>query len=172
MNKIQKGHTVKSLQNIFNQSEIVILFHNNGVNVPALRQLRKEVKQVQGGCLVTKNSLAHIALKDSMYQKISHLFKGPSVLAYSFSDVISVSKVITNFIKRNQKAQLVGAGMKDSILNIKEIEALASLPSLNELKAKLLSVINAPAVKLMRTLQTPAEQLLRLMILRFKDQDS
>ncbi|CAL7963790.1 50S ribosomal protein L10 [Alphaproteobacteria bacterium] len=168
MDRAKKHKVADELKAVFQKSEIVILCHNNGVNVSRFRALRKAIKQANGGCSVLKNSLARIAVRDSVYERVSTLLKGPTVLIHSSGDVVSVSKAVVAAFKDNAKFSLIGAAIKENSLSVKEVEYLASLPTLNELRGQLVGIMNAPAIKLMRVLKAPAEQLARLLYLHSK----
>jgi len=162
MNRIEKKEVIESLNDIFQSSAIVVIVHNLGVNVASFRELRRSLKAVGSSCLVTKNTLAKIALQNTDYSHIASKFSGPTAIAYSKDDVVGLSKVINDFCK-DQKMEVVGGGMSSEDISAAKLKTLASLPSLDQLRGKLVALIATPATRIARILNTPGEQVARLL---------
>ena len=162
MNRAEKTDTVSSLNALFNEVEVVVVTRNLGLTVAQSTDLRGKMRNVDASYKVAKNSLAKIALKDTRYEQISHLLTGPVALATS-TDPVAAAKIAVEFAKTNDKLEIVGGAMGDTLLDVNGVKALASLPSLDELRAKLIGLVNAPATKLVQIVQAPAGQLARVL---------
>jgi large subunit ribosomal protein L10 len=136
--------------------------HNTGLTVAEITDLRRRVREVGGSVKVAKNRLARLALKDTPPEGISDLFKGPTIIAYA-DDPVSVPKVTVNFAKDNDKLVVLGGSMGDVTLDVDGVKSLASLPSLDELRGKLVGLLQAPAGKVVRVLAAPPGQLARVI---------
>ena len=120
------------------------------------------MRDAGAGYKVAKNKLARIALEGTPYTGISDMLVGPTALATS-SDPVDAAKAAVDFAKTNEKLEIVGGAMGDTILDANGIKQLATLPSLDELRAKIIGLINAPATKVVQIVQAPAAQLARVM---------
>ncbi len=162
MNRLQKIQTVERLRQVFSSASIVITVHNLGVNFASFRGLRREIKNSHGQCYITKNTLAKLALLGSSYEHIIPMFNGPTAIITNDKDVVSVSKIITKFCK-DQKMEILGGAMHLKGISPDDISTLASLPSIDELRGKLVGLVLAPATKLVRMLNTPGERIARVI---------
>lgn len=162
MNREQKIRTVEKLHANFSTASIMILVHNLGVDFTSFRNLRREVNKAEGQCYVTKNTLAKLALSNTPYEHIIDMFNGPTAVILSDKDVVGVTKVIQKFCK-DQKMELLGGAMSTNRLSAAEVSTLASLPSIDELRGKLVGLVLAPATKLVRLLNTPGERVARVL---------
>lgn len=162
MNREQKKKVAKDFNLIFQTCEVVILLKNKGVNTSDGNELRRLVKRVSGKYVVTKNKLAKIAIKGTEFEHLSDMFLGPIAIAYS-NDLVSISKILVEFCEKNEKLELLGGSIKDNKILAKDIKAYAKLPSLDELRAKLIGLINAPASQLARILKEPASKVARVI---------
>lgn len=142
-------------------AEILIIAHYKGLTVAQMTDLRAQVRKAGAGFKVTKNLLTKRALAGTQYEKLSDLFKGPTAVAYA-TDPVAAAKVISEFSKKNDKLQLVGGAFGETMLDKAAIQKLASLPSLNELRGKIIGLLQAPATKVAGVLQAPAGQLARV----------
>ena len=140
---------------------ILLIAHYKGLTVAEISDLRIKVRAAGAGFKVTKNLLAKRALAGTNYEKISHLFKGPTAVAYA-TDPVSAAKALHEFAKKNEKLVLVGGAFGDTVLDKAGIKQLATLPSLDELRAKILAMLNTPATRIAGVLQAPAGQLARV----------
>ena len=162
MDRAAKADLVTTMHQVFKDTGLVVVAHNNGMVAAQSADFRKKVKEAGGTVKVVKNNLAKLALKDTEFAGLISLFKGPTVLAYS-KDPIAAAKAAQAYAKTNDKLVIVGGAMGTTILDAKGVKALADLPSLNELRAKLAGLLNAPATKLVRTIKEPGAQLARVI---------
>jgi large subunit ribosomal protein L10 len=161
MNRSEKTDAVAALSATFNSSAVVVVTRNLGLTVAQSTDLRLKMRDAGAGYKVAKNSLAKIALKDTQYATISDLLTGPVALATS-TDPVAAAKVAVEFAKTNPKLEIVGGAMGDTVLDVDGVKALASLPSLDELRAKLIGLIQAPATKIAQVVVAPASKLARV----------
>ena len=161
MDRNQKSEVVTTLDHIFSTIGVVVVTRNLGMTVAQSTVLRQKMRDAGASFKVTKNSLAKIALKDTQYEPLSDLLTGPVALATS-TDPVAAAKVAIDFAKTNDKLEIVGGAMGGTLLDAEGIKALASMPSLDELRAKIVGLIQAPATKLATVIQTPASQLARV----------
>lgn len=163
MNKrTEKAEVVKHLKEIMSASSIVIVSHNKGVNVSQANELRRSMRAANGNYLVAKNTLTRIAAQDTKFSSILSMVSGPVSLAYS-EDPVSVAKALHTFCSSTDKLQICGAVMDNKLLSAEDVGELASLPSLDELRAKIISLLSAPSSQLVRLTQAPAGQLARVV---------
>lgn len=162
VDRAQKEEMVSTLNTVFSESGAIVIAHYSGLTVAEMTDLRSQMKEAGGQVKVAKNRLAKIALQGTEADGISDLFAGPTVMAYS-SDPIAAPKVAVKFAKGNEKLVILGGAMGSTILDPDGVKALASLPSLDELRGKLVGLIQAPATKVAGVLQAPAGQLARVI---------
>lgn len=158
MTRARKQEEIESLKNTLQNCEIVVLTQNTGLDAKGITDLRIEMRKNDVGFKVVKNTLAKIASKGTSTEKIADLFTGPVGMATS-QDPVAAAKVACNFAKKNEKLVIIGGVYGDMILSADAIKQLASLPSLDELRSKIIGLIQAPATKLAVVLQTPARNL-------------
>ena len=161
MDRSQKADLVAELKNVFTETSVVVITRNLGLSVAQSTDLRLKMRDAGAQFKVAKNRLALIALDGSRYQPIGDLLKGPTALATS-TDPVAAAKVAVDFAKTNDKFEIVGGAMGDTVLDVDGIKALAALPSLDELRAKIVGLIQAPASKIARTVNEPGAQLARV----------
>ena len=152
---------VSTLNQVFSSTSVVVVAHYSGLTVAQMTALRGRMKDAGASLKVAKNRLVKIALKGTNAEHISDLFQGPTVIAYS-DDPVAAPKVAADFAKTNDKFVVLGGAMGATNLDAKGVEALATLPSLDELRAKLVGMINTPATRIAGVLQAPAGQLARV----------
>ena len=157
MDKLSKQNIVENLKESFENSKGVIVTHYIGLNSSDLTELRSEVKGVGAKFCVTKNSLAKIASKSTDFESLNDYFTGPTALIFS-SDPLAGIKVVKKFSDKNEKLKFVTASLDKKIIEFKEFETLAKLPSLEELRAKILGYITAPHQQLINVLNSPAKE--------------
>jgi large subunit ribosomal protein L10 len=153
---------VSALNQVFSSTGVVVVAHYSGLSVAQMTALRGRMRGAGASLKVAKNRLVKIALKGTDAEHISDLFKGPTVIAYS-DDPVAAPKVAAEFAKTNEKFVLLGGAMGRTSLDAKGVQALASLPSLDELRAKLVGMIQTPATRIAGVLQAPAGQLARVI---------
>jgi len=156
-----KSELVSTLNDVFANTNVVVVAHYAGLTVADMQNLRAQMKQAGATVKVAKNRLAKIALEGTDVASISGLLKGPTLIAYS-SDPVAAPKVAVNFAKANEKLVILGGAMGATTLNVDGVKALAVLPSLDELRAKLVGLIQAPATKIAQVVNAPATKLARV----------
>jgi len=152
---------VSGLNDVFSNAGVVVVAHYSGLTVADMTTLRSRMKAAGGSLKVAKNRLVKLALKGTDAEHISGLFQGPTVIAYS-SDPVAAPKVASDFAKTNDKLVILGGAFGKTNLDAGGIEALAKLPSLDELRARIVGMINTPATRIAGVLQAPAAQLARV----------
>lgn len=161
MDRAQKEALVAELSEVFDNTNTVVVAHYSGLTAAEMNDLRVKVAEAGAGFRVTKNRLTKLALDGKEISFLQDLFSGPTAIAYS-DDVIAASKVVSEFAKDNEKLVILGGSMGSTQLDEAGVKALASMPSLDELRGKIVGVLQAPAAKLARTTQAPAGQLARV----------
>jgi large subunit ribosomal protein L10 len=159
--RAEKQEFIGVLQEVFKASGVVVVAHYSGLTVAQMQNLRKQAKAAGATVKVAKNRLAKIALDGTDVASIAPLMKGPTLIAYS-SDPVAAPKVAVDFAKANDKFVILGGAMGKTSLNQDGVKALASLPSLDELRAKLIGLIQAPATKVAQVVNAPAAKLARV----------
>ena len=161
MDRAQKEELVTSLTEVFNNTSVVVVAHYSGLTVAQLQTLRRQMKANGATVKVAKNRLAKIALEGSDVAHVGSLLKGPTIIAYS-SDPVAAPKVAVDFAKANDKFVILGGAFGATALNVDGVKALATMPSLDELRAKLVGLIQAPATKIAQLSTAPAAKLARV----------
>ena len=161
MDRTQKQELVASLHETFDNAEMVVVTHNLGLTVGEMEDLRVQLREAGAQFKVTKNRLTRLALKDTKFEGIADLFSGPTGIAYS-TDPVAAAKVAVKFAKTNDNLEVVGGALGAEALGVDAVKALAILPSLDELRGKLVGLLQAPATKVAGVLQAPAAQLARV----------
>lgn len=162
MNRNEKKSTVAALREEFNNANTVVLFHYRGLTVDELTTLRNNMRELGASVKVSKNKLSKIAVKETQYESLSDLFKGPTAIAFS-SDPVAAAKGVVEFAKKNENLTIIGGAANDDVMSEDKIRALASMPSLDELRAKLISMINTPATRIAGVLAAPGAQIARVL---------
>jgi len=171
MDRSQKADLVDQLKQVFSETSVVVVTRNHGLSVDQSTDLRNKMRDAGAQFKVAKNRLALIALEGSRYKPIGDLLKGPTALATS-TDPVAAAKIAVEFAKTNDKLEIVGGAMGDTVLDVNGIKALAELPSLDELRAMLVGTLNAPATKLVRTLAEPGASFARVLQARVDQQQA
>ena len=161
MDRSQKAESVAFLTEVFNEAGAVVVTRNLGLTVAQSTALRIKVREAGASFKVAKNSLAKIAAKGTAYEGMTDLFTGPTGIAAS-ADPVAAAKVVVEFAKTNDKLEIVGGAMGSVVLNADGIKALATMPSLDEMRAKLIGLIQAPATKIAQLSTVPAAKLVRV----------
>jgi large subunit ribosomal protein L10 len=162
VDRAAKQESITTLNDVFKASSVVVVAHYAGLTVAQMQNLRSQARQAGASVKVAKNRLAKIALEGTDVASIATLLKGPTVIAYS-GDPIAAPKVTSDFAKANEKFVILGGAMGKTALNPDGVKALASLPSLDELRAKLVGLIVAPATKVAQVVNAPAAKLARVV---------
>lgn len=161
MDKAEKKELVSALNGIFSSAGVVVVAHYSGLTVAQMQDLRKQMAQAGANVKVAKNRLAKIALEGTEVASLGSLLKGPTLLAFS-SDPVAAAKVAVNFSKSNDKLVILGGAMGPTSLNANGVKALATMPSLDELRAKIVGLVQAPATKVAQLVNAPAGKLARV----------
>jgi large subunit ribosomal protein L10 len=162
MDRSQKADAVAELNRTFNEVGVVVVTRNLGMTVKQSTDLRNKMRAAGATYKVSKNKLAKIATQGTDYAVLADLLTGPTALSTSV-DPVAAAKVVSDFAKTNDKIEIVGGAMGNVLLDAAGVQALASLPSLDELRGKLVGLIAAPATKLATITQAPAAQIARVL---------
>jgi large subunit ribosomal protein L10 len=162
VDRAEKSQLVDTLATVFQDTGVIVVAHYSGMTVAQMTVLRAKMREAGGGVRVAKNRLVKLALKGTDAEPISDLFEGPTVVAYS-KDPVAAAKVAIDFAKTNDKLVIRGGAMGRTALDADGVKALAALPSLDELRGKLVGLIASPATKVARVLNAPASQLARVL---------
>lgn len=162
MDRAAKKEAIAELNEVFKASNVVVVAHYSGLTVAQMQILRKQMKQAGAQLKVAKNRLAKIALEGTDVAAIGPLLKGPTVIAFS-GDPVAAPKVAVNFAKTNEQFVILGGSMGKTALDINGVKALAALPSLDELRAKIVGTIVAPATKIAQLINAPAAKVARVV---------
>jgi large subunit ribosomal protein L10 len=161
MDRSQKADLVAELKNVFTETSVVVVTRNLGLSVAQSTDLRLKMRDAGAQFKVAKNRLALIALEGTKYGPIGDMLTGPTALATS-TDPVAAAKVAVEFAKSNDRLEIVGGAMGDTLLDVNGIKALAELPSLDQLRGTLVGLLQAPATKLARIAIEPACLLARV----------
>jgi large subunit ribosomal protein L10 len=162
VDRAAKKEQVAALNGVFKDASVVVVAHYSGLTVAQMQTLRKQMKQAGATVKVAKNRLAKIALEGTDVASIASLMKGPTLIAFS-SDPVAAPKVASDFAKAHEKFVILGGAMGKTTLNLDGVKQLASLPSLDELRAKIVGLIQAPATKIAQVVNAPAAKLARVV---------
>jgi large subunit ribosomal protein L10 len=162
VDRAEKSQLVDTLATVFQDTGVIVVAHYSGLTVAQMTALRAKMREAGGGVRVAKNRLVKLALKGTGAESISDLFEGPTVVAFS-KDPVAAAKVAVDFAKVNDKLVIRGGAMGSTALDADGVKALATLPSLDELRGKLVGLIASPATKVARVLNAPASQLARVL---------
>lgn len=163
MEKKKKEDEVSELREKFSRANAAILGEYRGLTVSQIDKLRNALRNVSGELRVAKNTLARIASKGTSIEKIESHLKGPTAIILSYADQAAVAKALTAFAKEQDKFKIRVGVLGSTVLDVKGIKALAELPGLDQLRANILGLIQAPASKLARLMATPGSQVARVV---------
>ena len=161
MDRSQKAESVASLNAVFNEVGVVVITRNLGMTVAQSTALRGKVREAGATYKVAKNRLAKLAIKDTSYEGIGELLTGPTAIAASV-DPVAAAKAVVDFAKTNDKIEIVGGSMGSQVLTPEGVKALASMPSLDQLRSTLIGLVQAPATKIAQLSTAPAAKLARV----------
>ena len=161
MNRSEKQQAVQDLNSTLSNSESVIVCHYKGLTVAQITDFRAQLRAEGASFKVTKNTLAKLASEGTSYEGLKDLYTGPTGIAVS-NDPVVAAKVAYNFAKTNDKLVILGGGLGTKVLDVAGVEALAKLPSLDEVRGKLVGLLVAPATKIARVVAAPAVQLVNV----------
>lgn len=161
MERAEKATAVATLHEVFSKASVVVVAQYSGLTVAQMQRLRKQAREQGASVQVAKNRLAKIALDGTSVASIGSLLKGPTLIAYS-DDPVAAPKVAAAFAKDHEKFVILGGAMGVTALNPDGVKSLATMPSLDELRAKLVGLVQAPATKLAQLSTAPAAKLARV----------
>lgn len=164
----RKVELVESLRQVFNDSEVVVAASHSGLTAAQTDDVRKKTRAVGAGFKITKNRLAKIALAGTSYEPLSDLFKGSVAIVYA-KDPVAAAKVAVEFAKGNEGFKIIGGSIKTARLDARAVDALAKLPPLDELRSKLIGLLQASSTKFVRTLQAPATNMVGVLAAKAKE---
>ncbi len=162
MERAEKHEFVKTLNGTFNDAGVIVVAQYTGLTVAEMTELRNQMKDAGATVKVAKNRLAKLALKDTPSEGIGELFTGPTCVVTS-EDPVSGPKIAVEFAKKNEKLVILGGAMGEMVLDVAGVKSLAALPSLDELRGKIVGLLQAPAGKIARILNEPGGQLARVV---------
>ena len=162
MDRSQKEAWIASLHETLNATAAVVVTHYSGLSVAELGGLRARMREAGAGLMVTKNRLARLALAGTPFEALDGLFRGPTAIAFS-RDPVAPAKVATAFAKTNAKLIILGGALPSQVLDADGVRTLATLPSLDEVRGKLIGLLNAPATRLAQVLQAPAARMVGVL---------
>ncbi|MFC4293667.1 50S ribosomal protein L10 [Novosphingobium tardum] len=171
MDRSQKAESVAALNATFNEVGVVVVTRNLGMSVAQSTALRTKMRDAGASFKVSKNSLAKLAIANTDYEGIGDMLTGPVALASSV-DPVAAAKVAIDFAKTNDKLEIVGGSMGAQVLNADGIKALASMPSLDQLRATIVGLVQAPATKIAQLTTAPAAKLARVFGAYAKTQEA
>ena len=158
MNKEQKQIYIKEMTSQFENSEAVLVTHYQGLTVKQLDELRKRMREHGIIFKITKNRITKLALEKSKCKELSNLFTGPTAVAFS-EDAITSAKILTKFAKKNSNLKIIGGIMEEDPLSVEDVEKIATLPTLDEARAKIVGILSAPAQKFLSILLAPGSKI-------------
>ncbi|MBM3565164.1 MAG: 50S ribosomal protein L10 [Alphaproteobacteria bacterium] len=161
VNRTEKEQLIAEMHQTFAGAHLVVVAHYSGMTVKEMGDLRSKMRQAGAGLKVTQNRLTRRALEGTKFKSLDGLFTGPTAIAYS-KDPVAAAKVAVTFAKTNEKLKIIGGALDAEILAVDGVKALAMLPSLDELRGKIVGLIQAPATKIAGVLQAPAGQVARV----------
>ena len=167
INKDQKKKYINEMKNFFNTNDSILVTHYQGLTVNQLDELRAEMRKHGIMFKITKNRITKLALKDTKCKDIANLFSGPTAVALS-NDAISSAKILTQFSKNNQKLKIIGGLMGEEVLKLEDVLKIATLPTLNEARAKIAIILQSPAQKLVSILLAPGSKIAILALAKSK----
>ena len=162
MNRAQKEEQVAMLNALFGAATLVVVTRPVGLTVAQATDLRRRMRDAGAFFKVTKNRLTRLALKGTAFEDLDGLFVGPTAIAYS-DDPVAAARVAVDFAEKNDTLGIMGGGLGEQVLDAAQVTALAKLPSLDELRGRLVGIIQTPATRLAGVLQAPAGQVARVM---------
>ena len=162
MDRVQKKELVTQYNDTFSDSSTLIVVHYKGLTVSEMTNLRNQVRSVGVEFSVIKNSLAQLAVKGTDFDVLSDKFSGPTAIAYS-TDPVAAAKAVVEFSKENEKLIIICGALGTQVMDEKQVLELAKMPSLDELRAKLIGMINTPATRIARLVKEPSGKVARVL---------
>ena len=167
MNKEKKKSYVEEMKGFFKKTSTVLITHYQGLSVKQIDELRSEMRKHGIFFKITKNRITKIALEGSKYKKLENLFTGPTAVAFS-EDAIMSAKILTKFAKKNPNLKIIGGIIEEEPISVEEVEKISTLPTLDEARAKIASILTAPAQKIISILLAPGSKIAILALAKSK----
>ena len=167
MNKEQKKNYIEEIRGFVEKNDSIMVTHYQGLNMTQLDKLRSEMRKYDILFKITKNRITKLALEKTKCKELSNLFTGPTAIAFS-KDAISTAKILTKFSRENKNLKILGGIMGDEILNIEQVNKIATLPSLEEARAKIATILSSPAQKIVSILLAPGSKIAILALEKSK----
>ena len=161
--KAFKQEKIEAMKENFAKAKVAVVTEYRGLSVEEITRLRRALQKENSDYMVTKNTLAKVAAKGTDFEVLADVLKGPVAIAFGFADEVAPAKVLTKFIKEAKKGQIIAAALDGKLLDEKETQVLANLPSKEELYAKMLSSINSPATGIVGAVNAVMSGLVRAM---------
>jgi len=158
MNKNKKKIYIDEMKNFFGKTSSIFVTHYQGLTVKQIDELRSEMRKKGILFKITKNRITKLALEGSKFKKLENLFTGPTAVAFS-EDAITSAKILTKFAKKNSNLKIIGGIMEEEPLSLEDVEKIATLPTLDEARAKIVGILSAPAQKIMSILLAPGSKI-------------
>ena len=158
MNKEKKKTYIEEMKGFFNNTNSIFVTQYQGLTVKQIDELRSEMRKHGIKFKITKNRITKLALEGTKYKKLENLFSGPTAVAFS-EDAITSAKILTKFAKKNTNLKIIGGIMEEEPLSVEEVEKIATLPTLDEARANIIGLLNAPAQKIISILLAPGAKI-------------
>ena len=167
MNKEKKKQYIEEMKNFFSQKSSVFVTHYQGLTVKQIDELKSEMRKHGVMFKITKNRITKLALEGTKFKKLENLFTGPTAVAFS-DDAISSAKILTKFAKKNSNLKIIGGIMESEPLSLEEVANIATLPTLEEARAKIVGILATPAQKIVSILLAPGSKIAILALAKSK----
>lgn len=163
MDRQEKTAVVDAFQDKFRTATMAVVTDYRGLSVDKMTRLRCDVREAAGEYKIAKNNLVRLAIRDTAYQALEDFLTGPNGWVFAYDDPVGLSRALVKFADQNDQLTIKGAVLDGELLQPAQVKGLATLPSLPELQAQVLSLMQAPATQLLRTIQEPGSRLVRLI---------
>ncbi len=167
MNKEKKKLYIDEMKNYFSKTSSVFITHYQGLTVKQIDELKSEMRKHGILFKITKNRITKLALEGTKYKKLESLFKGPTAVAFS-DDAISSAKILTKFAKNNSNLKIIGGIMEEEPLSLEDVAKIATLPTLDEARSKIVGILTTPAQKIISILLAPSSKIAILALAKSK----
>ena len=167
MNKDKKKNYIEEMKSFFNKTTSIFVTHYQGLTVKEIDELRSEMRKHGILFKITKNRITKLALEGSKFKKLENLFTGPTAVTFS-EDAITSAKILTRFAKKNSNLKIIGGIMEEEPLSVEDVEKIATLPTLDEARAKIVGILSAPAQKILSILLAPGAKIAILALAKSK----
>ena len=167
ISKSKKKSYIEEMKAVFSKTNSIFVTHYQGLTVNQIDELRAEMRKHGILFKITKNRITKLALEGSKFQKLENLFSGPTAVAFS-EDAITSAKILTKFAKKNKSLKIIGGLMENEPLSLEDVEKIATLPTLDEARAKIVGILSAPAQKIISILLAPGSKIAILALAKSK----